>query len=39
VKLAVAVGDIGQATKVEDLAWSEGIGHDEELIGEADTVA
>ena len=36
-KLTVAVGDIGQAPKVEDLAQSEGIGHDEELAGEADT--
>jgi len=36
-ELAVAVSDIGQAPKVEDLARSEGAGHDEELTGEADT--
>jgi hypothetical protein len=28
-KLTVAVGDVGQAPKVEDLAQSEGVGHDE----------
>jgi len=36
-KLGVAVGDIGQAPKVEDLAQSEGTDHDVELTGEADT--
>jgi hypothetical protein len=35
-KLAVAVGDVGQAPKVEDLARSEGAGRDGELTGEAD---
>ena len=38
MKLAIAVGDVGQAPKVEDLALSVGAGHDEELTGEADTV-
>jgi hypothetical protein len=37
-KLAVAVGDVGQAPKVEDLAWSEGTGHDRELAREANIV-
>ena len=37
MKLTVVVGDIGQAPKVEDLAQSEGTGHDGELTGEADT--
>ena len=37
-KLAIAVGDVGQAPKVEDLAQSEGTGHDGELAGEADTI-
>ena len=32
-KLAVAVGDVGQAPKVEDLARSEGASHDGELTG------
>ena len=36
-ELAVAVDDIGQAPKVEDLARSEGAGYDEELAGEIDT--
>ena len=36
-KLAVAVDDIGQAPKVEDLAWSEGVGRNGELVGEANT--
>ena len=36
-KLAIAVDDVGQAPKVEDLAQSEGAGHDGELTGEADT--
>ena len=36
-KLVVAVDDVGQAPKVEDLAWSEGAGHDGELTGEANT--
>ena len=36
-KLAIAVGDIGQAPKVEDLPHSEGVSRDEELIKEADT--
>jgi hypothetical protein len=35
-KLAVAVGDVGQAPKVEDLARSEGANHDGELIWEVD---
>jgi hypothetical protein len=34
--LAIAVGDVGQALKVDDQAQSEGAGYDEELIGEAD---
>ena len=38
MKLTVVVGDIGQAPKVEDLAQSEGTGHDGELTMEADTV-
>jgi hypothetical protein len=37
MKLAIAVGDIGQATKVENLAQSECAGRDGELTGEADT--
>jgi hypothetical protein len=37
MKLAVAVGDIGQAPKVEDLAQSVSAGCDEELTREADT--
>ena len=37
VNLMKAVGDIGQAPKVEDLAWSEGASHDEELAREANT--
>ena len=36
-KLTVVVGDVSQAPKVEDLAQSEGTGHDGELAGEADT--
>ena len=36
MKLAIAVGDVGQAPKVEDLAQSEGAGRDGELTGEAD---
>jgi hypothetical protein len=36
-KLVIAVGDVGLAPKVEDLAQSEGTGHDEELVGEAGT--
>ena len=39
MKLVVAVGDVGQAPKVEDLAQSEGAGHDEELAMEADTLS
>ena len=35
-ELAIAVGDIGQAPEVEDLARSEGAGCDGELTGEAD---
>jgi hypothetical protein len=35
VELTVAVGDVGQAPKVEDLARDKGVGRDEELIGEA----
>jgi hypothetical protein len=37
MNLVVAVSDIGQAPKVEDLARSEGAGHDAELAGEVDT--
>ena len=37
MKLAIAVGDVGQAPKVEDLAWNEGTGCDAELAREADT--
>jgi hypothetical protein len=37
MKLAVAVGDVGQPPKAEDLAQSEGAGYDEELAREADT--
>jgi hypothetical protein len=37
VELTVAIDDIGQAPKVEDLARSEGAGHDRELTREADT--
>ena len=36
-KLAVGVGDVGQAPKVEDLARNEGADRDGELVGEADT--
>jgi hypothetical protein len=36
VKLAMAVGDIGQAPKVEDLVRGEGTGYDKELALEAD---
>jgi hypothetical protein len=36
-KLAVAVGDVGQATKVENLARSECTGRDGELTREEDT--
>ena len=36
-KLIIAVSDVGQAPKVEDLAQSEGVDHDEELTSEADT--
>ena len=35
-ELAIAVGDVGQAPEVEDLARSEGAGCDGELAGEAD---
>ena len=35
-KLPVAVSDVGEAPRIEDLAWSEGGGHDEELAREAD---
>jgi hypothetical protein len=34
-KLAVAVNDVGQAPKVEDLAQGEGAGCGEELVREA----
>jgi hypothetical protein len=37
LKLTAVVGDVGQASKVEDLAQSEGVGYDEELTREADT--
>jgi hypothetical protein len=36
-KLTIAVDDVGQAPKVEDLARSEGDGRDRELTGKADT--
>ena len=35
-ELAIAVGDVGQAPEVEDMAQSEGAGCDGELAGEAD---
>jgi hypothetical protein len=38
MKLAVAIGDVGQAPKVKDLAQSEGVNHNGELTEEADTV-
>jgi hypothetical protein len=34
MKLAIVVSDVGQAPKVEDLAQSEGVGHDGELARE-----
>jgi len=34
-ELAIAVGDVGQAPEVEDMAQSEGAGCDGELAGEA----
>jgi hypothetical protein len=34
--LDIAVGDVGQALKVDGQAKSEGTGYDEELTGEAD---
>lgn len=37
-KLAIAVDDVGQAPKVEDLDQSKGAGHDRELAEEADTI-
>jgi hypothetical protein len=37
-KLTVAVSDVGQTPKVEDLAPSEGMAHDGELAREANTV-
>ena len=37
MKLVVAVGDVGQAPKVEDLAQSEGTSRDGELARVADT--
>jgi hypothetical protein len=36
-KLTIAVDDVGQAPKVQDLARSEGTGCDKELAKEADT--
>jgi hypothetical protein len=36
VKLAMAVGDIGQAPEVEDLVRGEGTSYDRELASEAD---
>jgi hypothetical protein len=36
MKLAIAVSNIGQAPKVEDLARNESAGHDGELTGEGD---
>ena len=35
MKLTIAVDNVGQGPKVEDLARSEGAGHDGKLIGEA----
>ena len=35
-ELAIAVGDVGQAPEVEDLARNKGAGCDGELAGEAD---
>ena len=35
VKLATVVGDVGQAPKVDGLAWSKGSSRDGELTGEA----
>jgi hypothetical protein len=37
MKLVVAIGDVGQAPKVEDLARSKGPDYDEELAREANT--
>jgi hypothetical protein len=37
MKLVVAVGNIGLAPKMEDLARCEGTGRDGELAGEANT--
>ena len=37
MNLTVAVGDVGQAPKVENLAQSEGASRDRELAREADT--
>jgi hypothetical protein len=37
MKLAIAVGDVGQAPQVEDLDQSDGTGCDEELAREVDT--
>jgi hypothetical protein len=36
MKLAIAVDNVGQAPKVEDLAQGKGAGYDEELAREAD---
>jgi hypothetical protein len=38
MKLAVAIDDIGQASKVENLAWSEVTNDDGELVEKADTI-
>ena len=37
MKIAMAVDDVGQAPKVEDLARSRGTSHDGELNREANT--
>ena len=37
MKLVVAVDDVGQAPKVEDLPWSEDTSYDEELTREVNT--
>ena len=34
MELAIAIGDVGQAPKVEDLVRSEGAGHDGEHVEE-----
>ena len=39
MELVIAVDNVGQAPKVEDLARSEGVGYDRELTREADTTS